>query len=1062
MESEDIDLFSYDNVKGSEAYPKKLIQTDDPAVTVPFPTLTGEGIEYLGYTTEGTIALSNYRIFVHTKESIFNIPIGLIEQVEIRDIFFLIVFCKDARSLRCTFGTNEDCQKWCRRLLNTISPPKKVADLFGFAFFLWCRDERQDSIFQLLHQDAYFTRTPRDQCTVFQEAKRMGFDQDTVWKISDINKDYKLCPSYPRYMLVPATISDKDLEAVASFRYSRRIPTVIWRHRVNGAVIARSSQPEVGWLGWRSNQDEKLLQAIIDACICDPGSAHDTADPNPCDTSKSTGEGDCEEISLLPQLINGHASQGTSNRKLLIVDARSYAAAVANRAKGGGCECPEYYSNCEIQFMSLANIHSIRKSFHSLRVLCASPPDQVNWLSVLESTRWLHYVGGLLRSAMIVVNAVDIEKRPVLVHCSDGWDRTPQIVALAEVMLDPYYRTMQGFRVLVEREWLDFGHKFSDRCGNGPGLEDPNERCPVFLQWLDCIHQLLHQFPCSFEFNKQYLVKLAHHTFSCLFGTFLCNSSQERDQEHVRERTFSVWAYLASRPEIFYNYLFVHSEQVLRPSCQIRDMVLWADVYLPPAVMPSVCNEDAGSAGDFSTSDTNQLVKTKSCDNIFQLGHHPERQRRSSDPAIGVGDIGDLGPEQLRSGDNTLVLTLNVDINCDAAGRICTSPSAEVHCEDHSSCQSAPEVTNPSIDGSTDTLVSENGTVPSDSSRTSIQSETIENSSTECMNVNRSRETLGNCKMLPDLSPNMLSASTSTTDISGSCIYESDSVSSCWLAKTTPWTDLLNTHNLDMKEARNVPGERRIRNLWDEDSPLSCGKSSISCSSAGGYSSRYSTPQHSRTPSSGFPPTPSDDRVYEATTSRGHVILADSLDYDGLLITQDRMQQRLQQIITAHQMEVENLHRKLKSLKKMLSCHHCCCQKNGHGHDCCEEEGSLSDSACSGEHQSIGQESMSSDLSWEHVDDRDAQATLWVPDHAASQCMSCDADFGLVLRRHHCRCGKVFCYQCCSQVLPVPSEQLYSPVRVCQQCFEGLRSRCRQQLMSCEKLPKHVVTAAST
>lgn len=34
------------------------------------------------------------------------------------------------------------------------------------------------------------------------------------------------------------------------------------------------------------------------------------------------------------------------------------------------------------------------------------------------------------------------EGRPVLVHCSDGWDRTPQIVSLAELMLDPYYRTV--------------------------------------------------------------------------------------------------------------------------------------------------------------------------------------------------------------------------------------------------------------------------------------------------------------------------------------------------------------------------------------------------------------------------------------------------------------------------------------------------------------------------------------------------------------------------------------------------------------------------------------------
>ena len=30
----------------------------------------------------------------------------------------------------------------------------------------------------------------------------------------------------------------------------------------------------------------------------------------------------------------------TPPEKLLILDARSYAAAVANRAKGGGCECP--------------------------------------------------------------------------------------------------------------------------------------------------------------------------------------------------------------------------------------------------------------------------------------------------------------------------------------------------------------------------------------------------------------------------------------------------------------------------------------------------------------------------------------------------------------------------------------------------------------------------------------------------------------------------------------------------------------------------------------------------
>ena len=39
----------------------------------------------------------------------------------------------------------------------------------------------------------------------------------------------------------------------------------------NGAVIARSSQPEVGWLGWRSPDDEHLLKALSDACSYDKG-----------------------------------------------------------------------------------------------------------------------------------------------------------------------------------------------------------------------------------------------------------------------------------------------------------------------------------------------------------------------------------------------------------------------------------------------------------------------------------------------------------------------------------------------------------------------------------------------------------------------------------------------------------------------------------------------------------------------------------------------------------------------------------------------------------------------
>lgn len=52
-------------------------------------------------------------------------------------------------------------------------------------------------------------------------------------------------------------------------------------------------------------------------------------------------------------------------------------------------------------------------------------------------------MSGLLRAAVTVASAIERDGRPVLVHCSDGWDRTPQIVALAQILLDPYYRTME-------------------------------------------------------------------------------------------------------------------------------------------------------------------------------------------------------------------------------------------------------------------------------------------------------------------------------------------------------------------------------------------------------------------------------------------------------------------------------------------------------------------------------------------------------------------------------------------------------------------------------------------
>ncbi len=92
-----------------------------------------------------------------------------------------------------------------------------------------------------------------------------------------------------------------------------------------------------------------------------------------------------------------------------------------------------------------------------------------------------------------------------LVHCSDGWDRTSQLCSLGALLLDPYYRTMEGFQILIEKDWINFGHQFAKRLGQGMNNPLSEEKSQIFLQFLDCITQIMHQFPSEFEFNYKYI-----------------------------------------------------------------------------------------------------------------------------------------------------------------------------------------------------------------------------------------------------------------------------------------------------------------------------------------------------------------------------------------------------------------------------------------------------------------------------------------------------------------------------------------------------------------------------
>lgn len=148
-----------------------------------------------------------------------------------------------------------------------------------------------------------------------------------------------------------------------------------------------------------------------------------------------------------------------------------------------------------------------------------------------QSTRWLEHVRSVLVSCSACVTKIVDENTSVLIHCSDGWDRTAQIAALTKLCVDPFYRTVRGFQVLVEQEWCAFGHQFRARSGHNHDRSnywEDDHASPVFMQFIDAVWQLMRQFPCSFEFSERFLIALLDEVYGKRSGTFLHDHEESR------------------------------------------------------------------------------------------------------------------------------------------------------------------------------------------------------------------------------------------------------------------------------------------------------------------------------------------------------------------------------------------------------------------------------------------------------------------------------------------------------------------------------------------------------
>uniref|UniRef100_A0A8C1UT34 Phosphatidylinositol-3,5-bisphosphate 3-phosphatase MTMR2 n=1 Tax=Cyprinus carpio TaxID=7962 RepID=A0A8C1UT34_CYPCA len=457
----------------------------------------------------GSLSVTNYRLFFRCTD-----------RVRAMSSCCFCMTVGDMRNLRFVHKEPEDSLKKSvfEVLMKFAFPVSNNMSLFAFEYK------------QVFPENGWKVYDP------LAEYKRQGLPNES-WRISKVNDHYELCDSYPAALVVPVTITDEELRRVSSFRAKGRIPVLSWIHPESQAAVVRASQPMVGQNGRRCKEDEKLLQAIMDA--------------------------------------------NAQSHKMFIFDARPSVNAAANKMKGGGYESEDAYQNAELVFLDIHNIHVMRESLRKLKEVVYPNIEDSHWLSNLESTHWLEHIKLILAGALRIADKVESGKTSVVVHCSDGWDRTPQLTSLALIMLDSHYRTIRGFQILLEKEWLSFGHRFQQRVGHGDKNHTDADRSPIFLQFIDCVWQMTRQFPAAFEFNEYFLITILDHLYSCLFGTFLCNSEQQRLKEEVPKHTVSLWSFVNSQLEEFVNPLYVgYPSHVLFPTVGIRHLQLWVTYYI--------------------------------------------------------------------------------------------------------------------------------------------------------------------------------------------------------------------------------------------------------------------------------------------------------------------------------------------------------------------------------------------------------------------------------------------------------------------------------------------------
>lgn len=481
---------------------------------------------------EGSLCISAFHFIFSTRRQNLKDITVLHTGIDSIDKKLSPVLClklKDFRVLNFELPDTETCLGVAESLV-ILSQPERIDKLHPFSFFIPHNETDKSD----------FTSE-----SIQQTFERWGCDSSFV-RITDVNKGFKVCDSYPQQLIVPKELKDGSLVKSSVFRQNKRFPVVCYYHQQTKAYMLRSGQPLCGTSQTRCSEDVQLLNNFL--------------------TNKCRGK---------------------------VVDMRSPLVLQQHQNKGGGSELPMHYPQWKRISVDVPLVNTLLLSLQKLTDACQDPAlsSGSGWFSKLEASGWLSHVMSLLSATMILVQEIHSEGNTVLVHGGGGRDLTLLSTSLAQILLDPHCRTITGFIGLVQREWLDAGHPFSLRNGH-TSLSTKKDQAPVFLLFLDCVYQIVRQYPCSFQFNQSFLHTLFVNSYFSSYGTFLYDTPMERYKLKLHTKTQCLWTHLTEGKlcRTLSNPLYSYNESVLSLSIVPQNIVLWSECYLCKVDMSETTN----------------------------------------------------------------------------------------------------------------------------------------------------------------------------------------------------------------------------------------------------------------------------------------------------------------------------------------------------------------------------------------------------------------------------------------------------------------------------------------